>query len=192
MSRLIARFDVNLRGGSFLFKRPMIDDLSYRTTIRDFEVELCLNANIPACFRNDHKKGESVPEEFTDENYYWAISKVRIQSSRNEDKTVPMPQKINGRTSYEERCRYFDELKPAYRQVAWEVLDRAVLFFKYHLHNPNIASVNQYGEDFQNPVWIDECGKKIENNAWFGSELLYLRLVALVLDPCPAMTTLIL
>jgi len=166
--RLTARFDVNLQGGSFLFKRPMIDDLRYKTTIRDFDLELCLNTNLPAYYRNMQKKGDPIPKDYTDENWYWATSKVRIYSARNEDTTIPMPQTINGRTSYEERRRYFNELKPAYRQSAWEVLDRAVRFFKYHLHNPNLSLVNQYGSDFQNPVWIDECGNKIENNEWFG------------------------
>ncbi|MCX6641835.1 MAG: hypothetical protein NTV15_00400 [Candidatus Bathyarchaeota archaeon] len=79
-----------------------------------------------------------------------------------------MPQTIGGRTSYEERRRYFEERKPEYRQAAWEMLDRAVRFFKYRLHNPNILSVNQDGNDFQNPVWIDESGNEIVNNAFYG------------------------
>jgi len=145
-----------------LFKRPMIDDLGYKTMIRDFDVELCLNINLPA-YRNMQKRGDLVSKEYNDENYYWSTKKVRIYSSRNEDKTVPMPQTIDGRTSYEERSRSFAELKPAYRQAAWEVLDRAIRFFKYRLHNPNLSSVNQYDRDFQNPVWIDESGNEIKN-----------------------------
>jgi hypothetical protein len=166
--RLTARFDVNLQGGSFLFKRPMIDDLRYKTTIGDFDVELFLNTNLPAYYRNMQKRGDPVPKDYTDENYYWATSNVRICTTRNEDITAPIPQTIDGRTSYEERRRYFEKLKPAYQQAAWEVLDRAIRFFKYHLHNPNLLSVNPYARDFQNPVWIDESGNEIQNNAGYG------------------------
>jgi hypothetical protein len=141
----------------------MIDDLSYKTTIRDFDVELCLNINIPAYYKIMHNRGDEIPKEYCDDNFYWATSKVRIFSSRNEDIAVPLPKTVDGRTSYEEQRRFFEELKPAYRQSAWEVLDRAIRFFKYRLHNPNLSSVSQYDNDFQNPVWIDENGNEIKN-----------------------------
>ncbi|MCX6677566.1 MAG: hypothetical protein NTU95_06430 [Methanothrix sp.] len=141
----------------------MFDDLSYKTTIRDFDVELCLSNNLPAYYRNMQKSGTPIPKEYTDENWYWATSKVTIQSARNEDMTIPMPQTIDGRKSYEERRRYFKERKPAYQQAAWDVLDRAVRFFKYRLHNPNLSLVNQYNNDFQNPIWIDESGNEIKD-----------------------------
>lgn len=88
--------------------------------IRDFDVELCLNTHLPAHHRNMQKIGAPIPKEYTDENWYWAISKVRIHSARNEAMTVPMPQTIDGRTNYEERRRYFEERKPAYQKAAWE------------------------------------------------------------------------
>lgn len=166
MSRLTARFDVNLQGGSFLFKRSMFDNLSYKTTIRDFDVELCFNNHLSAYYEK-MKGGAVIPKEYTDENWVWATSKVTIHSARNEDTNVPMPQIIDGRKNYDERYRYFENLKPAYQQAAWEVLDRAVHFFKYRLHNPNLSLVNQNNNDFQNPVWIDDSGNEIENNSIF-------------------------
>ena len=80
----------------------------------------------------------------------------------------PAPEMIDGRMSYEERRVYFEERKPAYQQTAWEVLDRAVLFFKYKLHNPNLSIDNQYSQDFQNPVWLDDSGSAINNLAIYG------------------------
>jgi hypothetical protein len=142
--------------------RPMFDDLCYKTAIRDFDVELCLNAHLPPYYQKIQKSAAPIPKEYTYEKWYWAISKVRIQSARNEDLAAPIPQTIDGRINYEERRKYFEEREPAYQQAAWEMLDRAVRFFKYHLHNPNLSSVNQFDRDFQNPVWIDEGGEEIK------------------------------
>ncbi|MDQ1261692.1 MAG: hypothetical protein QG575_873 [Euryarchaeota archaeon] len=159
MFRLTARFDVNLQGDGLLFKRPRFDDLSYKTTIREFDVKLCLglSTDLPAYYQKI-KSSSHIPKEYTDENWVWATSKVQIHLARDEDTNVPMPHIIDGRKNYEERNRYFENLKPAYQQAAWEVLDRAVRFFKYHLHNPNLSLVNQCNSNFQNPVWIDESG----------------------------------
>jgi hypothetical protein len=154
--RLTARFDIAIQG-EFLFKRPVSDDLCYKITIRDFEVELCLNPNA----KSYQKRPVDTPEIFANDSY-WGSSKVRIQTSRNEIIPPPVPRTIDERTSYEWH-KYFEERKPAHRQVAWETLNRAILFFKYRLHNPNLSLLNQYSSGFQNPFWIDESGKEIGN-----------------------------
>jgi hypothetical protein len=100
--KLVARFDVNLQGGSFLFKRPRTDDLCYKTTISDFDVELCLNLDVKS-YRAMEKRGHS--ETSTDD--YWTTSKVRIYSARNEEITPPLPQTINGQMNYEEKVCVF-------------------------------------------------------------------------------------
>jgi len=154
--RLVARFDINLSESSFLlFERPRTDDLCYKTTIGDFDVELCLNPDVTA-YRNIQKSDAS----FYPENDYWATSKVRIQSVRNED--VPLP------IDNEERRKYFEEREPAYRQAGLEVLNRAMLFFKYRLHNPCLSAGRYSGKGFLSPVWMDESGNKLKHSGGYG------------------------
>ena len=45
------------------------------------------------------------------------------------------------------------------------MLNRAVLFFKYRLHNPNLSLVDLY---ILKPVWIDEKGIEIKNTGGSG------------------------
>jgi hypothetical protein len=80
MFRLIARYDVNLEEGVFLFNRPMTDNLSYNVKIGDFDVELCLNP--------ESIKIESTPSS----DVYWPTSEVRVSSARNEDVVPPNTQ----------------------------------------------------------------------------------------------------
>jgi hypothetical protein len=69
---------------------------------------------------------------------------------------------MNGITTHEERWRYFEERKPSYRAIAYTVLDRAIRFFKYKLHNPLLSTPSQYSEELQNPFWADSTGQEFK------------------------------
>lgn len=155
MVRLIAKFDIQLPGGSLLVCRPRTDVLQYKITTNGFDVELCLNPEFET-WRN--LLGHA--EKALIEDSYWGISKIRISVAREEDVPPPPPQTVDGITSYDERRRYFEERKPAYREVAAKILNHAVFFFKYRLHNPQLSKLGQYGVGFQNPTWFDDKGEE--------------------------------
>jgi len=161
--RLTARFDVDLQG-HFLFKRPMTDDLCYRTELNDFDVEICLNPDVQS-WRDREKMGIT---GISDDDFYWSTSKVRIHASRNEDEAPPRIQMANGKHSYEGNSKYFDDRKKDYQEAAWEILNRTVIFFKYRLYNPNLLAVVPKGKAFHNPIWLDENGKQFSWSAWMG------------------------
>jgi hypothetical protein len=158
MFRLIAKFDIQLPDGGLLVCRPRTDVLQYTIPVNGFDVELCLNPAFET-WRNllNHDNNALI------EDPYWSISTIRISVAREEDIPPPPPQTVDGITSYDERRRYLEERKPAYREVAAQVLNRAVAFFKYRLHNPQLSKLGQYGAGFQNPTWFDDEGEEYKS-----------------------------
>jgi len=157
MLRLTAKFIVQLSNGNMLVCRDLTEELRYRAKIEGFDVEICLNPNFQA-YRNLHE--HSKPE--TDEGPYFGLSKILIFVTGQED-TEPHPVRVvNGITINDERWRYFEERKPAYRAIAWTALDRTIRYFKYKLHNPLLSTPSQYSEELQNPSWADSTGQEFK------------------------------
>jgi hypothetical protein len=115
--------------------RDLTEELRYRARIERFDVEICLNPDFQR-WRNlyEHSKQE------TNEDPYSGLSKILIVVTGQEEVEPPPVSVMNGITTHEERWRYFEERKPSYRAIAYTVLDRAIRFFKYKLHNPLLST----------------------------------------------------
>lgn len=161
MTKLAARYDVNLDEGLFLFNRQTTDKPSYNVRIGDFDVELCFHPKV--------LKIEPTPSS----NVYWQTSEVRVISERDEDVFPPIPKLVNGHRSYEGVNPYYKEREWAYRNAALEVINRAIIFFKYRLHNPNLSRLS--ARDLLNPVWIVESGEEfsLDHKIFFFNSLLW-------------------
>ncbi len=149
--RLIAKFDIRLVGGLFLFNRPMAEDFRYRTAINGFDVELILNPYAGA-YRN-------MGGPFA-ETSYWGAEKVTVCSARDEDADPPS-RDAAGTGDESARLDYFRKREPDYRRAAWEILNRALLFFKYRLRNPLLSVPVEASKQFQNPIWMDGSGNEL-------------------------------
>ena len=122
MVRLEAKYEIDLMEvmeGAFHINRPMTNYLRFSAKINDFDVELCL----------DPKKSPLMePSVDPSGEKYWPISKISIIVGRNEDIAPPIPMSI----------KYLAERTDTYRNAALETANRAIRFFKYKLHNPNL------------------------------------------------------
>jgi hypothetical protein len=155
--QLTAKFIIQLSNGSILVCRDVTEELRYRARIEDFDVEICLNPDFKV-WRNLH--GHSKPE--TNEDHYFGLSRILILVTGQEESEPPPVSVVNGITNYEERQRYFEERKPAYRAIAWTALDRTIRYFKYRLHNPLLSTPSQYSKNLQNPSWTDNTGQEFK------------------------------
>jgi len=161
--RLTAKFIVQLSNGNMLVCRDLTEELRYRTKIEGFDVEICLNPDFQA-----HCNLRKNSETETKEDPYYGLSKILILVTSQEDVEPPPVGVMNGITGYQERWRYFDNRKPAYRAVAWTVLDRTIRYFKYRLHNPLLSTPSQYIKELQNPSWSDDTGQELNPGGWTG------------------------
>jgi hypothetical protein len=155
--QLTAKFSVKLSNGSLLVCRDLTEELRYRAKIEGFDVEICLNPDFQV-HRNLHKHSKPV----TNEDPYFGLSRILILVTGQEEVEPPPVRVVNGITTYEERLRYFEERKPAYRVIAWTALDRTIRYFKYKLHNPLLSSPSQYSKELQNPFWADNMGQEFK------------------------------
>jgi hypothetical protein len=167
MFRLIAKFDIQLPGGGLLVYRPRTDVLQYTISVNGFDVELCLNPTFET-WRNlfSHDKNALI------EDPYWSISTIRISVAREEDVPPPPPQTVDSITSYDERRRYLEERKPAYREVAAQVLNRAVERQNRHLVRAlktltpltTIIYVSYFNAATKLPIAASHCTETIRGN----------------------------
>jgi len=171
--QLTAQFNLKLPNGNFLVLRKLDEELRYKAKIEGFDVEILINPDYLS-WHNLYKNSE--PK--TNEAPYFGHSHIIIIVTNEEDMEPPPPRVENGVTSYEERRKYFDERGPAYRTVAWTALDRTIRYFKYILHNPLLSTPSQYGQDLQNPSWMDNSGQEFK----LAGEILVMR-------PLPSLTT---
>lgn len=146
MARLTAKYDLNLKKGQFLINRPQTENLVFKSRIDDFDVELYL------C--RDTRRGAASVEG----NEYWPTSKIRIVVGRNEDIEPPLPKLVNGKRRFEGLLPYYDERLSAYREAALGAANRAILFFKYKLHNPNLSMLSK--RDILTPSWSVDGGEE--------------------------------
>lgn len=147
MVRLEAKYEIYLKDGKLLINRPITEDLSFRININDFDVELCLN-----------------PEKLMWHGYttiadeqYWPTSKIKIIVGRDESIIPPTPKLINNHWDHSGLHPYYDDRMNVYRNVALEAVNRAILFFKYKLHNPNLLTLSK--SDLRTPEWSVEGGE---------------------------------
>lgn len=144
MKLLTAKFNVNLPF-NLLLNRDENDKLNYQIQIKDFDVKILLIANFSLrCKRNN-------------ELYYtFTVSRIELTISKPES-IAPPSVVINGKTKdYRLRFQYFQERLPKYREIALEVLNCLICFFKYTLKNPLLEKLSIHETDLQNPKWVDE------------------------------------
>jgi len=163
MLRLTAKFIVQLSNGNMLVCRDLTEELRYGAKIEGFDVKICLNPDFQV-YRNlfEHSKPE------TNEDPYFGLSRILVLVTGQEEVDPPPVRVMDGITTYEERWRYFEERKPAYRAIAWTVLDRTIRYFKYRLHNPLLSTPSQYSKSLQNPSWTDNTGQELKTAGWTG------------------------
>lgn len=137
--------------------RDLTEELRYRAKIEGFDVEICLNPDFQV-YRNLQK--HSKPE--TNDDPYFGLSRVLILVTGQEEVEPPPVGIMNGNITHEERWRYFEERKPAYRTIAWTALDRIIRYFKYKLHNPLLSTPGRYSKELQNPSWADSTGQEFK------------------------------
>ena len=148
MVRLEAKYEIDLENGKLLINRPITDDLNFKINIDDFDVELCLNPEKSMVYGSTIVAGEQ----------YWPTSRIRITVGRDESITPPTPKLVNGRRDFSGLRPYYDERRPVYQNAALEAVNRAILFFKYKLHNPNLLMLSR--SDVRTPAWSVEGGEK--------------------------------
>jgi hypothetical protein len=161
MHRLTAKYTIDLLNfgkGLFRINRP-IADLYFKTKIDDFDAELCLSSEEAKSHGAATIKGDD----------YWSTSKIRILVGRDEDIAPPIPKLVDGHNDFTGLRQYYAERSPAYQKAAFEIINRAILFFKYKLHNPNLSTLNIY--DVRNPAWIVEGQREITPTLLFDSRL---------------------
>jgi hypothetical protein len=142
MSRLEAKYEINLGKGEFLINRPISNDLTFRTEIDGFDVELHVNPE---------KSILVGPRTVLGDEEYYPTSKIRIIVTRNENIAPPTPELVNGHLNFEGLHPYYNEREPAYRKAALQIINRAIFFFKYRLHNPNLFELSSH--DVKCPEW---------------------------------------
>jgi hypothetical protein len=163
MVRLEAKYEIDLGDGTFHINRPKAEDLGFQIRIDGFDVTLCIDPD------EFHGWAVVAGEE------YWPTSKIRIIVARDEDTAPPIPKLVNGHLNDEEYRPYYQERESYFRKVALEVINRAILFFKYKLHNPNLFKLS--GPDMDHPVW------KVDGGIEFISPPLIVRLNSPLYNP---------
>lgn len=148
MVRLEAKYEIDLENGKLFINRPITDDLSFRINIDDFDIKLCLNPEKSSSHGLTVVAGEQ----------YWPTSKIRITVGRDENITPPTPKLVNGHRDFSGLQPYYNERRPAYQNAALEAVNRAILFFKYKLHNPELFTLSR--SDVRNPAWSVAGGEE--------------------------------
>ena len=159
MARLKAKYEIDLNEGKFHINRPITEDLTFKIKIDDFDVELCLNPEKSMLHGGAVVAGEQ----------YWPTSKIRITVGRDENITPPTPKLVNGHRDFSGLQPYYNERRPVYQNAALEAVNRAILFFKYKLHNPNLSTLSR--SDVRNPAWSVEGGEEFSPSLEFDSFL---------------------
>lgn len=144
MKCLTAQFNVNLPF-YLLLNRDENDKLNYQTKIEDFDIQISL-------ITDTSLKTKSTIDSF----YTFTVSRIQLIISKPESITPPSVVIKGGNKDYRVRYQYFQERLPQYKEIALEVLNRLIYFFKYTLKNPLLKNLSIHEADLQNPKWIDE------------------------------------
>lgn len=146
MKRLVGTFDVPLQSPVFL--RGNGETRSLRTTVDEFDVELKIAPNMDT---RSKYKGQRL----------WAEGCLTLEVSvaRDEEEAPPEPRMMpGGGRDWTARSPYFDARTPEYRRVAHKVVNNAIVYLKYELHQPFFVPIHENSQCFANPSWSDEEG----------------------------------
>jgi hypothetical protein len=147
---LTATFGISLPG-RFLLSRSEADQLFYRVQYQEFDVELQIVPDF-----------SSKVKEHNEPFFSFAANAVRVRVRRNELTDPPAVETDDaGMTSYVGQTNYFEERSGVYRQAAVEIVNRAIMFFRYTLQNPHLQFLTGAEQDLQNPTWTDENGRDL-------------------------------
>ncbi|MFW9889120.1 MAG: hypothetical protein ACFFER_13120 [Candidatus Thorarchaeota archaeon] len=168
MNRLTAIFTIEL-DSYLLVQFPTNDELShdkelvYQFSEGLFDIELKMKQG--GDWRTKHK------DEI---NWIFPIASIVVAISREEENEVPaLIVTPDGKKSYELRSPFFNELVGEYQEMARNVVNRAIYFFKYELHQPLL----NFRQDFRNPTWFNENGERLYQHHVF------------IVDAIPGLTT---
>lgn len=155
MPRLTARFDFQFPDGNFLVNYGPDHEFRFQTRLEDFDVELDFNP--------DYKIWRKMFEHTSSKPKVSGYSKIQIFVSRLENIELPSVEIIDDNTYRIELDKYLGERRLPYREIALKGLNRALLFFKYKLHNPKLQIIESYGNILLHPTWLDKAGKELKN-----------------------------
>ncbi len=125
---------------------------SYSTKKGDFDVTLTI---APVEGARSKKKRERLWTYIADE---LSVSVARDEPTGPPD-ILAVP---GGGRDFTSRVPYFDSRLPGYRRAALDVLDGAILFLKYELHQPLLRNIGEHSDQLSGPVWTDDQGQEID------------------------------
>jgi hypothetical protein len=148
--RLTATFSTPLKAAIVL--RGDGSPRSYSTKNGDFDIILAI---APVEGARSKKKNERLWTYMADE---LSVSVTRDEATRPPD-VLAVP---GGGRDLTPRVPYFESRVRAYREAALDVLNNAISFLRYELHQPLLRSIGERSGQLSSPVWTDDEGQEID------------------------------
>jgi len=96
-----------------------------------------------------------------------ACNAVSIWVSRDEKVMPPrVIPKSDGTLDLTIRIPYFNKRGTDYKRIALQVLNNAIMFFKYELKQPQLKAIDEHTDEINNPKWIDDRGEEIRTGMY--------------------------
>src|SRR4029077_13505900 len=98
----------------------------------------------------------------TDPGWTIKISAIEVTVSRDEPDTPPSAITTpEGKRNLGDQQEYLSERLPAYREIAMEVANRVLNFFKYQLHTPMVREIPRWEQGLYDVTWHDAASTKL-------------------------------
>jgi hypothetical protein len=131
---------------------PATAPASTRLENGDFDITLTI---APVEGARSKKKNERLWTYMADE---LSVSVTRDEATRPPD-VLAVP---GGGRDFTPRVPYFESRVRAYGEAALHVLNNAISFLRYELHQPLLRSIGERSGQLSSPVWTDDEGQEID------------------------------
>ncbi len=154
MSKLSATFQIDLPG-NLIVDLPKEETIICECQIDEFEITIQFSTSEKILTLEGRSATSfGYAKDSHTEHWIHPIEQVTVVVRKNESEEPPESPAMLG--------KYFEVRNKDYGNMAREVVNRLIRFFKFQLKTPYLQELSEFHQSFQNPTWTNETGRQID------------------------------